>query len=160
MLLKVFHVIIWSSMHLFWLDLVLAHLLPMDLTLQLFFVYRQDECVKRKTYPFFQKAPHQLIVGTRTRCLCKPSNILMVDDCKWKNEMNGKNTYYFLVPWKEKLYLSNQQNIILEVCTTLLSFIMDLIHYDSIIEFLQNTPMDGKFCRRLLNEWHTSRLKQ
>ena len=76
----------------------------------------------------------------------------MVDDCKWKNVMNGNNSYYFLVPWQGEMHLSNPQNVILDVYTALLPFIMDLVHYDSITKFLQNTPMDGRFCRRSLSE--------
>ena len=47
-----------------------------------------------------------------------------------------------------------------QTSTALLPFIMDLIYYDSVVEFLQNTPMDGKFCRRSLSEWHSSRVEQ
>ena len=53
MLLEVFHVGIWSSMHPSRLNLVLVHLLPLDFRLHLLFVYGQDKCVKRKPYLFF-----------------------------------------------------------------------------------------------------------
>ena len=58
------------------------------------------------------------------------------------------------------MQLPNPQNVIPDVYTTLLPFIMDLVHFHSVAEFLQNTPMDGKFCRRLLTEWHSSRVEQ
>ena len=84
----------------------------------------------------------------------------MVANCEWKNVMNGNNSCYFPGPCKEEMHLPNWQNVIPNDCTTLLPFIMDLVHYDPIIEFLQNTPMDGKFYRRSFNEWHTGRLEQ
>ena len=89
------------------LDLVLAHLLPLELRSQLLFVYGQDKCVKQKPYPFFQKSLHRLTVGARTRRFCKSDNVLMVDDCEWKNVMNGNNSYYFPAPWKEEMELPN-----------------------------------------------------
>ena len=46
MLLEVFHMKIWSCMLPSRLDLVLAHLLLVELTSQLFFVYGQNKCVK------------------------------------------------------------------------------------------------------------------
>ena len=55
--------------------------------------------------------------------------------------------------------LPNPQNVILDVCIALLLFIMDLVHFDSIAEFLQNTPMDGKFRRRSFSEWPSSRVE-
>ena len=131
-LLQVFHVRIWSCMPPSRLDLVLAHLLPVELRSQLLFVYGQDKCVRRKPYPLFQKSLRRLTMGARTRRFCKSDNVLMVDDCEWKNVLNG----------------------------ALLPFIMDLVHFDSVAEFLQSTPMDGKFRRRSLSEWHFSRVEQ
>ena len=58
------------------------------------------------------------------------------------------------------MQLPNPQNVIPDVCTTLFPFIMDLIHFHSVVEFLQNTPMDGKFRRRSLSERHSSRVEQ
>ena len=131
----------------------------MELGLQLFFVYGQDKCVKRKPYPFLQKSLRRLTVGRKTCCFCKSDNILMVNDCEWKNVMNGNNSCYFSAPWKGEMLLPNPRNVIRNICTALLPFIMDLVHFDSIAELLQNTPMDGKFCRRSLSEWHSSRVE-
>ena len=80
----------------------------------------------------------------------------MVDDGEWKNVVNGNRSCYFPKPWKGEMNLPNPQNVILDICTALLPFIMGLVHYDSVPEFLQNTPMDGKFRRRLLSDWHSS----
>ena len=74
--------------------------------------------------------------------------------------MNGNNSCYFLALWKEEMQLSNPQDVIPDVCTALLPFIMDLVHFHSVAEFFQNTPMDGKFRRRSLREWHSSRIEQ
>ena len=60
----------------------------------------------------------------------------MVDDCEWKNITNGNIFCYFLAPWKGEMQLPNLQNVIPDICTTLLPFIMDLVHFDSIVEFL------------------------
>ena len=139
MLLQVFHVEIWSCMPPSRLDFVLVHLLPLELRSQLLIVYGQDKCVKRKPYPFFQKAMCRLTVDTKTRRFCKLDNVLMVDDCEWKNVMNRNNSYYFPVPWKGEMQLPNLQNVILDVSIALLPLIMDLVHNDSIAEFLQNT---------------------
>ena len=58
------------------------------------------------------------------------------------------------------MQLPNPRNVIPDVCIALLPFIMDLVHFDSVAEFLQSTPMDGKFHRRSLSEWHSSRVEQ
>ena len=87
-------------------------------------------------------------------------NVLMVDDCEWKNVLNGNNSCYFPKPWKGEMQLPNPWNVIPDVCIALLPFIMDLVHFDSVAEFLQSTPMDGKFRRRSLSEWHSSRVEQ
>ena len=158
-LLQVFHVRIWSCMPPSRLNLVLAHLLLLKLRSQLLFVYGQDKCVKQKPYPFFQKSMCRLRVGARTHWFCKSDNILMVDHCDWKNVMNGNISCYFPKPWKGEIQLPNPQNVIPDVCIALLPFIMDLVHFDSVAEFLQNTPMDGKFRRRSLSEWHSSRVE-
>ena len=142
------------------LDLVLAHLLLVELRSQLLFVYGQGKCVRRKPYPFFQKSLRRLTMGARTHWFCKSDNVLMVDDCEWKNVLNGNNSCYFPKPWKGEMQLPNPRNIILDLCIALLPFIMDLVHFDSVAEFLQSTPMDGKFCRRSLSEWHSSRVEQ
>ena len=84
----------------------------------------------------------------------------MIDDCEWKNVMNENNSCYFLAPWKGEIQLPNPQNIIPDVYIALLPFIMDLVHYDSIAEFLQNTPMAEKFPRILLSKWHSNRVEQ
>ena len=97
-------------------------------------------------------------MGTKTRQFCKSSNVLIVDDCEWKNVMNGNNPSYFPAPWKGEMQLLNPQNVIPNVYTALLPFNMDLVHYDSIVEFLQNTSIDGKFCRSL-SEWHSNRVE-
>ena len=143
-----------------WLDHVLAYLLPLELRLQLFFVYGQDKCVKPKPYPFFQKSLRRLTMDRKTRRFCKSDNVLMVDDCEWKNVMNGNNSCYFLALWKEEMQLPKPQNVIPNVYIALLPFIMDLVHFDSIAEFLQSTPIDGKFRRKSLTEWHSSRIEQ
>ena len=156
-LLQVFHVGIWSCMPPSRLDLVFYQ---WSLGRNCFFVYGQDKCVRRKPYPFFQKSLRRLTMGARTRRFCKSDNVLMVDDCEWKNVLNGNNSYYFPKPWKEKMQLPNPRNVIPDVCIALLPFIMDLVHFDSVAEFLQSTPMDGKFCRRSLSEWHSSRVEQ
>ena len=135
-LLQVFHIRIWSCMPLSRLDLVLAHLLLLELRSQLLFVYSQDKSVKWKPYPFFQKSLRQLIVGARTRRFCKSNNVFMVDDYEWKNVMNGNNSCYFPAPWKGEMQLPNLRNVILDVCIALLPFIMDLVHFDSVAEFL------------------------
>ena len=83
----------------------------------------------------------------------------MVDDCEWKNVLNGNNSCYFPKPWKGEMQLPNPRNVIPDVCIAQLPFIMDLVHFDCVAEFLQNTPMDGKFCRRSLSEWHSSRVE-
>ena len=101
--LQVFHVGIWSCMPPSRLDLVLAHLLPVELRSQLLFVYGQDKCVRRKPYPFFQKSLHRLTMDARTRRFCKSNNVLMVDDCEWKNVLNGNNSCYFPKPWKGEM---------------------------------------------------------
>ena len=147
MLLKVFHIGIWSCMPPSRLDLILVHLLPVELRLQLLFVYGHDKCIKRKPYPFFQKVPSRLTLDTKIHQCCKLSNVLMVDDCKWKNVLNGNNSCYFLILWKGEMQLPNLQNFISNVCIALLSLTMDLVHYDSVAKFLQNTPMDEKFHR-------------
>ena len=158
-LLEVFHIGIWSCMPPSRLDLVLTHLLPVELKSQLLFVYGQDKCVGRKPYPFLQKSLRGLTVGARTRRFCKSDNVLMVDDCEWKNVLNGNNSCYFPKPWKGEMQLPNPHNVIPGICIALLPFIMDLVHFDSVVEFLQSTPMDGKFRRRSLNEWHYSRVE-
>ena len=61
---------------------------------------------------------------------------------------------------REKCNLSNIKYVISDVYIALLPFIMDLVHYDSIIEFFQNISIDKKFHGRSLIEWHTNRLKQ
>ena len=58
------------------------------------------------------------------------------------------------------MHLPNPGNVIPDVCIALLPFIMDLVHFDSVAEFLQSTLMDRKFCRRSLSEWHSSRVEQ
>ena len=158
-LLQVFHVGIWSCMPPSRLDLVLAHLLPVELRSQLLFVYGQDKCVRRKPYPFLQKSLRRLTVGARTRRFCKSDNVLMVNDCEWKNVWNGNKSCYFPQPWKGEMQLPNPRNVIPDVCIALLPFIMDLVHFDFVAEFLQSTPMDGKFRRRSLSEWHSSRVE-
>ena len=76
-------------------------------------------------------------MGTKTCRFCKPDNVLMVDDCEWKNVMNENSSCYFMVLSKGETYLSNRQNVIPNICTTLLPFInMDLVHYDFITKFL------------------------
>ena len=58
------------------------------------------------------------------------------------------------------MQLPNPRNVIPDICIALLPFIMDLVHFDSVAEILQNTPiMDGKFRRRSLSEWHSSRVE-
>ena len=159
-LLEDFHVGIWSCMPPSRLDLVLAHLLPLELRSQLIFVYGQDKCVRQKPYPFFQKFLQRLRMDKKTRRFCKPGKVLMVDDCEWKNVMNGNHSCYFPTPWKGEMHLPNPRNVIPDVGTALLPFIMDLVHYDSVTEFLQKTPMDGELCRRSLRQWYTSRVEQ
>jgi hypothetical protein len=159
-LLQDFHVGIWSCMPPSRLDLVLAHLLPLELRSQLIFVYGQDKCVRQKPYPFFQKFLQRLRMDKKTRRFCKPGKVLMVDDCEWKNVMNGNHSCYFPTPWKGEMHLPNPRNVIPDVGTALLPFIMDLVHYDSVTEFLQKTPMDGELCRRSLRQWYTSRVEQ
>ena len=158
-LLQVFHVGIWSCIPPSQLDLVLAHLLPMELRMQLLFVYGQDKCIKRKPYPFFQKSLRRLTMGTKTRRFCKSDNVLMVDNCEWKNVMNGNNSCYFPASWKREMQLPNPQNVIPNVCIALLPCIMDLVHFDFVAKFFQNTPMEGKFHRRSLSEWHFNRVE-
>ena len=58
------------------------------------------------------------------------------------------------------MHLSNPQNVILDIYTALLPFIMDLVLYDFVIELLWNTPIDGKFWRNSLSKWHTNRVEQ
>ena len=70
MILGVFHFGIWSSMLPSHVDLVLKHLLPLDLKSKLLFVYEQEKCVKRKPYPFFEKVLNRLTVDT-TCFFCK-----------------------------------------------------------------------------------------
>ena len=60
----------------------------------------------------------------------------MVDDCEWKNVMNGNNSCYSPIPWKGEMQLLNPQNVILDFYTALLPFIMDLVHFDFVVEFL------------------------
>ena len=36
----------------------------------------------------------------------------MVDDCEWKNVMNGNNSCYFPAPWKGEMQLPNPRNVI------------------------------------------------
>ena len=83
----------------------------------------------------------------------------MVDDYEWKNVMNGNNSYYFPKPWKGEMQLPKPCNVIPDVCIALLPFIMDLVHFYSVAEFLQSTPMDRKFRRRSLSAWHSSRVE-
>ena len=123
-------------------------------------MYGQDKCIRRKPYPFFQKSLRRLTMGARTRQFCKSDNVLMVDDCEWKNVLNGNNSCYFPKHWKGEMQLPNPRNVIPDVCIALLPFIMDLVHFDSVAEFLESTPMDGKFRRRSLSEWHSSRVEQ
>ena len=57
------------------------------------------------------------------------------------------------------MQLPNPRNVIPDVYIALLPFIMDLVHFDSVAEFLENTSMDEKFRRRSLSEWHSSRVE-
>ena len=62
-----------------------------------------------------KKVLHGFTVGTKIHLFCKPDNVMMVDDCEWKNVMNGNNSCFFLVPWKEKMHLPNWKNVVLNI---------------------------------------------
>ena len=144
----------------FRLAFILKHLLLVDIRSQLLFAYGQVKCIKRKPYPFLQKVLNQLPVDNKTCRFCKQDNVLMVDDCEWKNIINRNMACYFSIPWRGEMHLLNQPNVIPNICTTLLPFILNLIHCGFVTKFLQNSPMDGNFFSRSLNKWHINRLEQ
>jgi hypothetical protein len=78
----------------------------------------------------------------------------MVDDCRWQNMYNGDFSCYFPPSWLGKLALPNQQNVIPDICTALLSFLLSLQRYNSVTSFLEENEMDGKYRCRFLQPWY------
>jgi hypothetical protein len=151
-LLNYFHVGIWSSMPAGRLRHVIQFLLPQDITSQLLFVYGRNKCHNPDWYPYCEKRIQRLTKDFRTREICRPDRILMVDDSQWRNRPNGNLCCYFPRSWKGELEFPNSRNVIPNISTALLPFIMPLFSYESVSQFLLNSEMDGKFRRRLLRE--------
>lgn len=149
-LMNHFYVGIWSSMPAGRLRHVIEFLLPQEISSQLLFVYGRNKCHNPDWYPYCEKLMKRLMKGSRTWKVCRPDRILMVDDCQWRNRRNGDSCCYFPRSWLGELEFPNSRNVIPNISTALLPFIMPLRSYDSVSQFLLNSEMDGKFRRRLL----------
>lgn len=149
-LLKHFHVGIWSSMPSGRLRLVIEFLLPQDIRSKLLFVYGRNKCHKPDWYPYCDKVILRLTNDYRTREVCRPDRILMVDDFPWRNRRNGNMWCYFPTSWKGELEFPNSRNVIPNISTALLPFILPLCSYQSVSQYLAKSEMDGKFRGRLL----------
>jgi hypothetical protein len=153
-LLRYFHVGVWSCMQPYRLKKVLNFLLPEKLRSQLLFVYGRNKCSWPQHYPFCNKLISRLSSDMKTKRVCLPDRVLMVDDQPRRHAYNGNMTCYFPRPWNGELTLPNQGNVIPNISTALLPFILGLRKYDSVTEFLKANVMDGKHKRRFLEPWH------
>lgn len=149
-LLKHFHVGIWSSMPIGRLRLVIEYLLPHDIRTKLLFVYGRNKCHNPDWYPYCQKLMLRLTKDHPTWRVCRPDRVLMVDDCQWRNRRNGDLCCYFPKSWKGEMDFPNSRNIIPNISTALLPFILPLCSFQSVSQFLAKSEMDGKYRRRLL----------
>jgi NLI interacting factor-like phosphatase len=158
-LFRFFHVGIWSSMQPGRLRKVLEFLLPKRIRTRLLFVYGRNKCFYPQLYPFCNKLITRLFTDFKTKDVCLSDHILMVDDQQRRHAYNGDLACYFPKPWLGELALPNARNVIPNISTALLPYILKLRGYKSVRTFLQENPFDGKFRRRLLSPLHLKRIQ-
>lgn len=157
-LLNNFEVGIWSSMAPARLSKVIRYLLPDEIRLRLLFCYGRNKCSRPHLYPFCDKELSRLVTDEKTKHFCRPDKILMVDDQPMRHVFNGDLACYFPTPWSGEMTLPNAANVIPDVATALLPFILPLKYSASVKEYLRRNQKDGKFKRRLIERWHIERV--
>lgn len=156
-LLQYFHVGIWSSMERGRLAKVLEYLLPTKVRTNLLCVYGREECRWAEYYPNCYKCVTRLFADRKTRNVCMPDHVLMVDDKPQRHVYNGNMMCYFPKSWHGEMSLPNKRNVIPNISTALLPFILPLHSFSSVKAFLKERDMDGKYRRRFLRDTTTTR---
>lgn len=152
-LLRSFKVGIWSCMFSTRLKKVLEVLFPEDIRSRLLFVYGRNQCSRPQQYPLCDKLLWRLSSDLKTKEFCLPGKMLMVDDQPMRNVFNGDFACYFPNSWHGEMTLPNASNVIPNIGTALLPYILPLRLYASVYEYLRGHPMDGRFKRRLIESW-------
>lgn len=111
-------------------------------------------------YPFCDKILARLSTDKKTDKFCLPDKVLMVDDYPMGHVFNRDHACYFPESWRSEMTLPNASNVIPDIVTTLIPFILSVRCYASVKKYLQGHHMDGKFKCLLLEKWHTKRILQ
>ena len=159
-LLRSFKVGIWSSMVPSRLKKVLEVLLPDQIQSKNLFFYGRNKCGRIIDNPFCYKVLDRLSKDCKTKEFCLPDKVLMVDVQPMRHLFNGDCACYFPRSWSGEMSLPNGSNVIPNITTTLIHFILPLWNYASMSEYLQRHKMDGKFKRRVLETRHYNQIFQ
>ena len=157
-LLRSFHVGIWSCMVPSRLKKVLQVILPEGIRSRLLFVHGRNKCSRPGQYPLCDKVLQRLSTDSKTMEFCLPDRVLMVDDQPMRHVFNGNYPCYFPKSWLGEMDFPNASNVIPDIATALLPFIYPLRSHRSVQNYLRQRQMDGKFIRRLLEPWHIDRV--
>ena len=139
---------------------VLKVLLPDQIQSKLLFVYGRNKCGRIINNPFCYKILDRPSKDRKTKEFCLPDKVLMVDVQPMRHLFNGDCACYFPRSWSSEMSLPNGSNVIPNITTTLIPFILSLQNYSSVSEYLQRHKMDGKFKCRVLETRHYNQIFQ
>ena len=139
---------------------VLEVLLPHQIQSKLLFFYGRNKCGRIIDNPFCYKVLDRLSKDRKTKEFRLPDKVLMVDVQPMRHLFNGDCTYYFPRSWSGEMSLPNGSNVLPNITTALIAFILPLRNYASVSKYLQRHKMDGKLKCRVLETRHYNQIFQ
>ena len=144
MLLKKFHIGIWSSMTELKLIPLLRHILPLAVMKRLSFILARKDCHDYKKYPSCHKMYDTLLRKTASRAVCSENQILFVDVRPLSMRHNPVGVCYLPYPFVGELRYPNESRVIPNVATDIIPFIYPLHRFASVDEYMLRAVRPGQ----------------
>ena len=139
MLLDKFHVGLWSSMTKLKLFPLLRHILPSNVMKTLSFIFSREDCRDFKNCPVCYKMCDALFRKPTSRVVCVENQILFVDVRPVSMRHNADAICYLPFPFHGELHYPNENKIIPNVATDIISFIFPLHRFASVADYMVHT---------------------
>jgi hypothetical protein len=142
MLFDRFHVGLWSKMPMKDLKPLLAFILPKGVLDRLSFVFGREYCERSDNFPYCYKLLRTLFSKRRSRDVCKPDQVLLVDVCPLSLRMTPDAACY--MPWPFQGDITSASTIIPNVATDILPFIYPLHKFQSVTDYMKHSHRPGQ----------------
>lgn len=142
MLLERFHVGLWCTMPMRDLKPLLSYILPSGVIDRLSFVYGREFCDRPMNFPWCYKLLKTLYCKRRSREVCRPDQLLLVDVSPLALRLAPDAACYMPYPFRGDL--SSSSTTIPNVATDILPFIYPLYQFESVSQYMSLSNRPGQ----------------